>query len=187
MASLIHWTWTWANSRRWWWTEKPGVLQSMGLQRVRHNLATEQQQQYGYTMFIQFIKLTDFCFASTSWPLWIVLNEHGCGRFRCKPYNEICDPFWDIFAKHVWFKMRVIICIINFSSNICWKTLWQYLYGAISDSLFCSIFLYICPSVRTTQSCVNSCVINLKIEWSNSSNFILIFNYYFSFSFSLSK
>ena len=27
------------------WTEEPGGLQSMGLQRVGHNLATEQQQQ----------------------------------------------------------------------------------------------------------------------------------------------
>ena len=26
-------------------TEKPGMLQSMGLQRVRHNSVTEQQQQ----------------------------------------------------------------------------------------------------------------------------------------------
>ena len=26
------WTWVWANSRRWWRTGKPGVLQSMGLQ-----------------------------------------------------------------------------------------------------------------------------------------------------------
>ena len=30
MASPIHWTWTWANSGRWWGTEKPGMLQSMG-------------------------------------------------------------------------------------------------------------------------------------------------------------
>ena len=27
------------------WTEKPGSLQSMGLQRVRHDLVTKQQQQ----------------------------------------------------------------------------------------------------------------------------------------------
>ena len=33
-----------ANSRRWWGTRRPGMLQSMGLQRVRHDLATEQQQ-----------------------------------------------------------------------------------------------------------------------------------------------
>jgi len=39
MASLTQWTWVWANSRIWWRTGKPGVLQSMGLQRVRHDLA----------------------------------------------------------------------------------------------------------------------------------------------------
>ena len=34
MASPTQWTWVWANSGRWWRTGKPGVLQSMGLQRV---------------------------------------------------------------------------------------------------------------------------------------------------------
>ena len=29
------------NSRSWWWTGRPGVLQSMGSQRVRYNWATE--------------------------------------------------------------------------------------------------------------------------------------------------
>ena len=46
MASPIQWTWTWANWGRWWGTGKPGVLQSMGLQRVGHNLVNEQQQQW---------------------------------------------------------------------------------------------------------------------------------------------
>ena len=41
MASLLQWTWTLANSGRWWWTGKPGVLQSMGSQRVGHNWAAE--------------------------------------------------------------------------------------------------------------------------------------------------
>ena len=44
MASLTQWTWVWANCRRWWRTGKPGVLQSMGLQRVGYDLTTEQQQ-----------------------------------------------------------------------------------------------------------------------------------------------
>ena len=35
MASPTWWTWVWASSRSWWWTGKPGMLQSMGLQRVR--------------------------------------------------------------------------------------------------------------------------------------------------------
>ena len=32
MASLTQWTWVWVNSRSWWWTGRPGVLQSMGSQ-----------------------------------------------------------------------------------------------------------------------------------------------------------
>ena len=41
MASHIRWTWVWASSWSWWWTGKPSVLQSMGLQKVGHNWATE--------------------------------------------------------------------------------------------------------------------------------------------------
>ena len=41
MASPTQWTWVWVNSGGWWWTGRPGVLQSMGLQRVRHNWAIE--------------------------------------------------------------------------------------------------------------------------------------------------
>ena len=43
MASPTQWTWVWANSGRWWRTGKPGILQSMGLQRVGHDWVTEQQ------------------------------------------------------------------------------------------------------------------------------------------------
>ena len=41
MASPTQWRWVWVCSRSWWWTGRPGVLQSMGLQRVRHDWATE--------------------------------------------------------------------------------------------------------------------------------------------------
>ena len=41
MASLTHWTWVLVNSRSWWWTGRPGVLQSMGLQRVGQDWTTK--------------------------------------------------------------------------------------------------------------------------------------------------
>ena len=41
MASRTQWTWVWVNSVSWWWTGRPGMLQSMGSQRVRHDWATE--------------------------------------------------------------------------------------------------------------------------------------------------
>ena len=44
VATPTQWTWVWANSKSWWWTGKIGVLQSMGLQRVGHKWAIEQQK-----------------------------------------------------------------------------------------------------------------------------------------------
>ena len=40
MASLTQCTWVWVNSRSWWWTGRPGVLQSMGSQKVGHDWVT---------------------------------------------------------------------------------------------------------------------------------------------------
>ena len=41
MASLTQWTRVWVGSRSWWWTGRPGVLQSMGSERVGQDWATE--------------------------------------------------------------------------------------------------------------------------------------------------
>ena len=41
MASPTQWTWVWVNPGSWWWTGKPGVLQSLGSQRVGHDWVTK--------------------------------------------------------------------------------------------------------------------------------------------------
>ena len=41
MASPTWWIWVWVSSGSWWWTGKPGVLQSMGSQRVGHDWVTK--------------------------------------------------------------------------------------------------------------------------------------------------
>ena len=41
MASLTQWTWIWVNSGSWWWTAKPGMLQSRGSQRFGCDWVTE--------------------------------------------------------------------------------------------------------------------------------------------------
>ena len=53
MASLTQWTWVWVNSKSWWWTGRPGVLKSMGSQRVGHDWATE----LNWGMFIFFLPI----------------------------------------------------------------------------------------------------------------------------------
>ena len=45
MASQTRCTWVWVNSGSWWWTGKPGVLQFMGSQRVRHDWAELNQSE----------------------------------------------------------------------------------------------------------------------------------------------
>ena len=54
MASPSRWTWVWVNSRSWWRTGGPDVLQSMGSQRVVHDEWlnwTEQFAQRGHLLF----------------------------------------------------------------------------------------------------------------------------------------
>ena len=41
MASPTWWTCVWVGPGSWWWTGKPGVLQSMGSQRITHDWVTE--------------------------------------------------------------------------------------------------------------------------------------------------
>ena len=41
MASSTQWTWVWVSSGSWWWAGKPGMLQSIGSQRVGHDWASE--------------------------------------------------------------------------------------------------------------------------------------------------
>ena len=56
MASPTQWTWVWVGSRSWWWTGRPGVLQSTGLQRVRHDQVTELNPWVHYATAVKLFK-----------------------------------------------------------------------------------------------------------------------------------
>ena len=75
MASLTQWTCVWVNSRSWWWTGRPGVLRSMGLQRVGHDWVTELNWTCGNSLKHQYETniLSHFYFlasANTDWGLF---------------------------------------------------------------------------------------------------------------------
>ena len=71
VVSLTQWTWVWVNSKSWWWTGKPDVLQSMGSQTVGHDWATElnwTENLLGFTLcIVQFCEFWQIpkCYAST--------------------------------------------------------------------------------------------------------------------------
>ena len=50
MAPLTQWTWVWTSSGSWWLTRRPGVLQSMGSQRVGHDWVLNWTEMCCYIM-----------------------------------------------------------------------------------------------------------------------------------------
>ena len=46
------WPWVWASSRSWWWTGRPGMLQSMGSHRVGNYWVTEQNWIFSLIFFL---------------------------------------------------------------------------------------------------------------------------------------
>ena len=78
VALPTQWTWVWANSGRWWWTGKLGMLSSMGLQRVRHNWVTEQQKScLGFRDWGSSAGLWP-CF----WPAWTLSWLPACCEYK---------------------------------------------------------------------------------------------------------
>ena len=56
MASLTRWTWVWACYGNWWWTVKPGLLQSIGSQRVGYDCMTELSY-YKFCFFYFYVQI----------------------------------------------------------------------------------------------------------------------------------
>ena len=85
MASPTWWTWVWASFGSWWWTGKPGVLQSMGLQRVRH----DSQTSFDIVMIAHgwVTELTDhIC-------MGLFLGSHFCFIVICVCFNANAIQF----------------------------------------------------------------------------------------------
>ena len=82
MVSPTQWTWVWANARRWWRTGKPGVLQSMGSQRVWHDLATtmDLNNWINQLLFISSVSQKRNVMDPTGiWPHgWAALRDRPC-------------------------------------------------------------------------------------------------------------
>jgi len=125
-TSLTQWTWVWANSARWWKTGKPGVLQSMGSQRVRHDWATEWEQGYWRIHEEWPMNRTEpfqqkwvwtceacKCFGSTSSSLWMTTTSaNSLSSTRTKARNTQqshsqgpdLHKMWEIINAYCYFK-----------------------------------------------------------------------------------
>ena len=86
MALPTWWAGVWASSGNWWWTGKPGVLQSMESQRVRHDWATERLNWTDYqSCAVMLGELTD------QWKGIYVFRERPLVSYHLKSLQErIC-------------------------------------------------------------------------------------------------
>ena len=97
MSSVTQWTWVWVDSGSWQWTGRPGVLHSMGSQRVGHNWATElnwtdalliSTPSYSAALFeTSEIRKKDLCF-STNLLGVLGIRTEGSHRSQSSP-----EPF----------------------------------------------------------------------------------------------
>ena len=75
MVPLTQGTWIWVSSGGWWWTGRPGVLQFIWSQRVRHNWVTE-------------LNWADTCLFLTIYPLYLSLPP--CFFSHKESQGQIC-------------------------------------------------------------------------------------------------
>ena len=93
MASLARWTWVWVNSGRWWWTERPGVLWFMGLQRVRHDWVTELNWTFKKILIYFYLFI---------WPHRLLVAALGCPvsaavcRIFSRSMGTLSCGMWDL-------------------------------------------------------------------------------------------
>ena len=94
MALPTQWTWVWVNSRSWWWTRRPGVLLSMGSQRVGHDWVTELNWTDLYKDLMEFLQVGlgqtslsqgQACLRAAFFKknYWSVVDLQCCVSFRC--------------------------------------------------------------------------------------------------------
>ena len=93
MTSLTQWTWVWASSRSWWWTGQPGVLQSMGLQRVGPDWVTELNWKLNWKI------LKDI--NEWSWLLWSWMGDSNFFNFIHRFYDILIKILVSVFIELV--------------------------------------------------------------------------------------
>ena len=124
MASPTQWTWVWVGSRRWWMTGKPGVLQSMGSQRVRHYWATELTDWL--IVWLKFIIVfADTVKSYTTSFKWIIRLLYK----KLNSINIVLKLFLALLPKHLHWMPSKFPHFHNFHSSIfsegyVWRVSW---------------------------------------------------------------
>ena len=127
MTSLTQWTWVSPNSRRWWRTGKPGMLQPMGSQRVRHDWATEQKQvNSGPHMTHVHKKMWEAL-------IYMMIRLKGGTSYKRFCLESSTEPALHI-SPHVFLNYSSLFCCCCYFLNLC---IYIYIYILAARDLHC--------------------------------------------------
>ena len=99
MASQTQLAWVWVNSGSLWWTGRPGMLQFMGLQRVKHDWVPELNwTELNDNPVCETAKETQM-YWTVFWTLWERTREGWYGRMVLKHVNY---HMWNESPVQVW-------------------------------------------------------------------------------------
>ena len=107
MASPAWWTWVSASSGRWWWTGKPGVLQSMGSQVVGQDWVTELNWLYINCTLNKEREYVRLLYITDTLPFSFIPQEYVASSFLKDTWAdtrsaESNKPYMLKISKHVW-------------------------------------------------------------------------------------
>ena len=159
MASPPQWTWVWAGSRRWWWTGKPGVLQSMGRKEPDKTEQLSKNITPILTSNIFFPPCSCFSFwYSKTMHRWDLLKWPHSSWILCSMFSfffSLCVSLWevsiDLCSSSLILSSDILItdeqiegilhfCYSIFPSDI---SFWFFLIVSTSLLTFTHLFLYV--------------------------------------------
>ena len=124
MASPAQWIWVWVNSRSWWWTGRPGVMQSMGSHSRSQVSDWTELIEVGASTWIRLLRRNEKIWNDIDW------------RWRTRENTLILFFLWDEQSK---FHQNSSFCRItntssfipkscnSFSKSHCfsqWESIW---------------------------------------------------------------
>ena len=130
LASPTWWTWLWASSGNWWQTGKPGVLQSMVLQRVGHDWATELELELVCLWLCMLLPVLRWL------SLWLNLWPHSPKYARESSVREywLFIPTVNTLQEVLPFKLLLATCTFLFPHCRAFSSV-QFSCSVVSDSL----------------------------------------------------
>ena len=181
MASPTQWTWVWVSSGSWWWTGKSGVLQSMELQRVEHDWATELNWTDGAYWGFPRGSMIKNSLAAAGYSGSVPGSGRSLGEGNGNPFQYSCldnpmdrEAWWIIIhgvaesqnqlSMHTWSPV-ILMCKPVFACACIW--VWVLSYGFLLAAVYGSWARHSSHSCHLFQQQVLEMLSVLPVLFSN--------------------